>query len=232
MKVAFMIPITSRGKNWKSINESYLITSTLKTFIETKSDNIEYGFYLGFDSDDPLFSKEINIILLEKLFEKINVKLNITKYMNIPKGHLTIMWNILYKKAYDDNYDYFYQCGDDIIFKNKNWINETINMLKKNNDIGVSGPKNWDRDILTQTMVSRKHYEIFGFLFPESIINWYCDDWLSNVYKPNYYTVVSDNIAENICTHGRYPIINNTDNYKIELEKGKNILNQIINKFT
>ena len=33
------------------------------------------------------------------------------------------MWNILFKKAYNDNCDYFYQCGDDILFKTKGWNN-------------------------------------------------------------------------------------------------------------
>ena len=29
------------------------------------------------------------------------------------------MWNVLFKQAYDDGCDYFYQCGDDIEFKTK-----------------------------------------------------------------------------------------------------------------
>ena len=38
---------------------------------------------------------------------------------NIKKGHLTAMWNVLFKQAYDDNNDYFFQCGDDINFHTK-----------------------------------------------------------------------------------------------------------------
>ena len=29
--------------------------------------------------------------------------------------------------------------------------------------------------------------EIFGFFFPEEIKNWYCDDWITNIYYPNYF---------------------------------------------
>ena len=67
------------------------------------------------------------------------------------------MWNILFKKAYDDNYDYFYQCGDDIEFNNSKQIFDlSIENLKKKNNIGVSGPYtiNGKRTILTQSFVS------------------------------------------------------------------------------
>ena len=35
---------------------------------------------------------------------------------------------------------------------------------------------------LTQTLVSRKHYNIFQFYFPEEIQNWFCYNWLNDVY--------------------------------------------------
>ena len=55
---------------------------------------------------------------------------------------LTAMWNVLFKQAYDDNNNYFFQCGDDINFHTKNWITDSIAILKSNNDIGISGPVN------------------------------------------------------------------------------------------
>ena len=44
---------------------------------------------------------------------------------------LTKMWNYLFKIAYDEDYDYFYQTGDDINFKTKGWVNCSINILKQ-----------------------------------------------------------------------------------------------------
>ena len=38
----------------------------------------------------------------------------------VEKGHLTVMWNILYDNALQQNYDYFFQCGDDIEFNTSN----------------------------------------------------------------------------------------------------------------
>ena len=42
--------------------------------------------------------------------------------------------------AYDDNCDYFYQCGDDIEFMDKDWKKDCINILKSHNNEGVTGP--------------------------------------------------------------------------------------------
>ena len=52
------------------------------------------------------------------------------------------MWNILFQQSYDENCEYFFQCGDDMEFKTKGWINDGIKILKMNNDIGITGPVN------------------------------------------------------------------------------------------
>ena len=63
------------------------------------------------------------------------------------------------------------------------------------NNLGVVGPFDYgrflfERDrkvkqkfLLTQSFVSRLHYEIFGFYFDPAIKNWFCDDWITYVYK-------------------------------------------------
>ena len=96
------------------------------------------------------------------------------------------MWNVLFKKAYEDGCDYFYQCGDDICFKTEGWVNDCIKTLIKNRNIGLTGPINNNSSILTQAFVSRKHMEIFGWFFPKEIKNWCCDDWYNMVYYPKY----------------------------------------------
>ena len=69
-----------------------------------------------------------------KVFSNIEFKF-ITFDKNVEKGHVTKMWNIVFKVAYDENCDYFYQCGDDVEFKTKDWVNDSIAMLKANNNI-------------------------------------------------------------------------------------------------
>ena len=66
----------------------------------------------------------------------------------------------------------------------KKWY-ETCNNTKLD-DIGIVGPKNEHPYLLTQAMVSRVHYAIFNFLFPEYIFNWGCDDWINILYQPKY----------------------------------------------
>ena len=189
LQIAFLIPITSKGRNWTNLNESYLMNYTLSSFFQTKNNEYKYKFYIGFDHDDPLYSQINTIAILKEIFNKIDIELNIIVYKDIRKGYLTKMWNILYEKAYNDNNDYFYQCGDDIHFQTQNWIKDSIEILQKNNDIGVSGPNNVQLNdtILTQAMVSKKHYQIFGYLFPPNIINWYCNFLIYiNFYYSNF----------------------------------------------
>ena len=97
------------------------------------------------------------------------------------------MWNILFKYAYDQGCDYFLQCGDDINFKSKYWVDDAIQILEKNNGIGVAAPICNNPTILTQSFVTRKHMEIFGWYFPEEIVNWFCDNWINAVYKPSHW---------------------------------------------
>jgi len=75
------------------------------------------------------------------------------------------------------------------------WVTNCVETLQSNNDIGVTGPLDWGRELfkrqvnpyqkllLTQTFVSRKHMEFFGFYYPSEIINWWCDDWITNIYS-------------------------------------------------
>jgi hypothetical protein len=119
------------------------------------------------------------------------------------------MWNILFKNAYNNNCDYFYQCGDDIVFNTNNWVKDSIEVLKKHNDIGLSGPVNNNARILTQAMVSRKHMDIFGWFFPEEIINWCCDDWYNIVYSPKYLFILKNHYCSNEGGNPRYEIDNN-----------------------
>jgi hypothetical protein len=122
------------------------------------------------------------------------------------------MWNILFEKAYKEGYEYFYQCGDDIIFKTKGWINDSIKMLESKNNIGLTGPINNNNRILTQSFVSRKHMEIFGWYFPIEIKNWCCDDWYNMVYHPKYLYPLNQHYAENGGGAPRYDI-NNDKNF-------------------
>lgn len=221
MKVGFIIPCTSKGCNWSSVKRSYLYQLTLKTFVQTMDHGHDYHFYIGIDRDDPIFSnkKEQRVIRSEYANKNLHIDFYV---MDAPKGYLTKMWNQLFKIAYDEGCDYFYQCGDDISFRTKGWVNDCIRKLQENGDIGLTGPVNNNNRILTQAFVSRKHMEIFGEFFPESIKNWCCDDWYNWVYQPDHFFVLTQHFCSNEGGRPRYDVDQNPEfwnNYQINVGK-------------
>ena len=191
--------MTSIGRDWENIEESYFYQIFLRSLIGTTTSKYFYKIYVVIDNDDNLFFNEDfkNLETLEILF---NISIIKIVNHNVKKGHLTKLWNLAFKKAYSDGCQYFYQCGDDIQFVTFNWIDDCINQLTANQQIGITGPLDLGRlntnkiyqpgqeyFLQTQTFVSRKHMEIFGYYFPEEIKNWFCDDWITKVYYPKYF---------------------------------------------
>ena len=234
MKIAFLIPSTTKNRPWKKMEETYLYSIFGESFLNTLSDDIDYSIYINIDIDDPIYSKKEEKEKFERFIgEKAKIKW--IDDGQVQKGFLTLMWNYLFEKALEDNNEYFYQCGDDIWFEDKDWIKECIVQMKKQNDIGICGPINPPNyRILTQTFVSRKHYEIFQCYFPVQIKNWWCDDWINFVYYPQYVTKLKKTNAANKGGESRYVRPNETVNLKYKsiclklVKKGKNRLNSYI----
>ncbi len=212
MKIGILIPSTSNGRNWTSSLESYLYSLTLKTFLITYNQEHSYKFYIGIDRGDKIYdnpSQQQHIYRFMNIMK--NVEIEFVHMDGIPKGHLTKMWNRLFQKAYDENCDYFFQCGDDIAFRTKGWINDCIITLENSAGIGMTGPINNNPAILTQSFVSRKHMELFGYYFPEEIVNWYCDDWMNEVYiKLRRFYPLKNHFCENLGGNPRYNVNNDT----------------------
>ena len=210
-KIALLIPCTSKNRDWKNIKESYLYNYTMKTFLLSCDKEHNYIFYIGIDRGDTVFDNLQNqeeIIKFKKVFKNIEFKFI---YMDdVKKGHLTKMWNILFQRAYDDECSYFFQCGDDMIFATKSWVNDCIEILKKHNGFGLAGPINNNSRILTQAFVSRRHMEIFGWFFPEQIMNWCCDDWYNFVYRPELLFPLRSHFCDNRGGPPRYEIDGDT----------------------
>ncbi len=231
-----LIPSTSKGRNWTTIQESYLFKHTLKSFLLTYDKSHKYTFYIGIDRDDRIYDNKINIDYFIKFAKvMINIDINFVYMDNIPKGHLTVMWNKLFKIAYDDECEYFFQCGDDIEFKTNGWVEDCISKLQENNNIGLVGPVNNNPRILTQSFVSKKHMELFGYYFPPEIINWFCDDWINEVYRSiNKFFPLENHLCINVGGTPRYnvnnKICNNNNEFNIENNKMRNICTNIVKR--
>lgn len=230
-KIGLLILATSKNRdNWVSIKDTYLFNLTLKTFLLTMNKEYEYIFYIGIDKNDRIFddsAQQEEILRFNSVFKNVIFKFVVIE--NIEKGYVTLMWNELYKLAYDNNCNYFYQCGDDIEFKTKDWIKDCIIKLKENNDIGLTGPINNNSRILTQAFVSRKHMEIFGWFFPKEIKNWCCDDWYNMVYHPKYLYPLHNHLSLNNGGAPRYDIHNQknfTGNNQMIFQRNTQMLRQ------
>ena len=215
LKIAMLILATSKNRDaWVNIKDSYLYKMTLKSFLLTLDKEHEYIFYIGIDKDDRIFDKKYEqnqITNFSKVFK--NVEFVFITMENIEKGYVTLMWNKLFEDAFKRECNYFYQCGDDMEFKTKGWINDCIKVLKENNNIGLAGPINNNNRILTQAFVSRKHMDIFGWFFPKEIKNWCCDDWYNMVYHPKYLYPLYNHTAVNMGGQPRY-VINNDGKFR------------------
>jgi len=220
MKIGILIPSTSNNRDWKSYRESYLYNLTLKTFLLTYDKEHEYVFYIGIDCGDKIYDNPMEVEGIKRFVSVMqNVTIDFVYMDGITKGHLTKMWNRLFEKAYSENCEYFFQCGDDISFRTKGWINECIQTIILANGLGMTGPINNNPRILTQSFVSRRHMEAFGYYFPEELLNWYCDDWINEVYKNvNRFFPLRNHFCENLGGDPRYHI-NNDPNFQINSVK-------------
>lgn len=220
MKIAILIPSTSKGRDWATYKDTYLYEKTLKTMLLTYDKEHTYQLYIGIDVGDRIYDTESVKHQIHRFVSIIqNVEIEFVYMTGIPKGHLTVMWNRLFQKAYDAGFDYFFQCGDDIEFKTAGWTNACIDALAKSDGIGVAGPINNNARILTQSFVSRKHMDLFGYYFPPEIINWCCDDWINDVYKGiGAFYPLSNHLCINVGGPPRYDI-NNDPTMSLNINK-------------
>lgn len=209
VRVALLVPVCSKDQNYTSFENTCFMKNLYASWNETKSKLYEYKIFLGYDDDDTYYK---------------NHRQDMEKYTDIQVVELTgcknapaFAWNKLFKEAYDAGYDYFFQIGDDAIINNSGWTEQFIAKLQDWNNCGVVGPcdpvnhfsriKKGERVILEVSFVSRVHYELFNTYFHTDIQNWYCDDWISEVYKQNNRFYLFSNLTyTNSIRNNRYII--------------------------
>ena len=236
--VALLVATTSN--RYKNVDDLPLFKIFLPSFLKSINTNYTYIIYIGYDNGDPLYDIK-NSEVTNKIINQIadhNVKLKYHNYENNVKSPCLI-WNNLYKQAYMDGCDYFYQLGDDILFISNGWTDIFIDALKNSSvgtDIGVVG--GWDINIckglpirLTQAFVSRKHYEIFGYLYPEVFKNWFSDDWITYVYQKYNLTICKHITLKNSGGHERYVVDHSAEHiFKEEIKRGEEKIEKYLSR--
>jgi hypothetical protein len=208
--IGIIIPTTSNKRNFKTAKDIDFFTILMPGFLSNCSNKYNYDFYLGIDHDDAFFLKEEKNIIAH--FKKItngktNFSIRLEKMYNL-KGKVGAIWSNLANTAVENNAEYLYQMGDDIKILTPNWEVTFINQLKKVNNIGVTGPMDINnKRLLTQSFVHKTHLKIFGKYYPEKIENWYIDDWISDVYKPDRYFMIKNIKVRNSGGPPRYNVV-------------------------
>lgn len=174
-KVAFCVPSTTNKRDWNCIRDTYLFQILLPSITKLTND-YDVSVYVGYDHDDRLYSN----VSLPLMYDDINIIWNTYDgYKGDPCG----IWSDLSMNAITDGFDYFMCCGDDIVFdKNIGWMGRFIKALKKNNNVGYSAGWSNNDAIPTQFLFHKTHFEIFGWVFPPQIKNYYCDDFIYELY--------------------------------------------------
>ena len=229
--IGILIPTTSNKRSFKNVEEIDFFKIFMPSFLKHCSNNYNYNFYLGIDHDDPFFTKQHKNIINH--FKKVtnnksNFSISIEKMYNL-KGKVGEIWSNLAKTAINNN-EYLYQLGDDINFLTSGWEKIFINKLKEFNNIGVVGPLDLkNMHVLSQSFVHNTHLKIFDKYYPDRIQNWYIDNWIQDVYKPNRFFMFKDIQVENNGGLQRYEIKRHDPNdLKVLVESGQKKIDIIL----
>jgi hypothetical protein len=141
-----------------------------------------------------------------------------------------VAWNALFRRAYDDGADFFYQLGDDLALVTAGWARDFPAALLLNPTrpgLGVTGPVDTQVGgrILTQSFVSRQHMEVFGAYYPSAFRNWWSDDWITQVYAPEHTRLWTHHFVRNGRGWPRYHVdFASRSRLEAEVERGRTAL--------
>jgi len=210
MNIAILVPVCSRGQNYTNLSSTPFLKYLLPSFLKYKDDAYTYTFFIGYDNTDKFYSE--NIYLLPDMCNNIDMKL---VELNGCEHKPAKAWNMLFNEAISDDFDYFYQIGDDVIIESP-WTNIFVTILEESKNIGVVGAchlqnylqrKNGGMPaVIENAFVHKTHFHIFGTFFDKRIDNWFCDNWITEIYKPDFSNHLNDLFVKNMIIDNRYEI--------------------------
>lgn len=193
--IAILTPVCSRNQNYKNFKNIPFVNYLHKSLLSTINSQHEYTIFIGIDSTDKFYVKHFGDFLFLNAPANLVIKPIILRDCEHKPA---FAWNKLFQEAYNRGHDYFFQIGDDVEIAG-DWTNKFIESIELNDGVGVTGClEKWNAACrrakgqplcLENAFVGRKHYELFGSFFNEIIENWFCDEWITQVYSPDYVTV-------------------------------------------
>jgi len=180
---AFLVPTTSRNREWNDITETYLNTVLFRTMEQTPM-GVDITVFVGYDTNDPIFSDKEQQLKLNAVYMNFNI---IWCPMEPDPGNVVRIWNELASIARKHKFMWYMVLGDDIrLPRDGAWLRLFQKNIKKNNYIGWAAGWSNNDEIATQFLIHDTHLQIMEFVYPPQIKNWYCDNWLFEVYPKKY----------------------------------------------
>ena len=187
---AFLVPSTTRNRNWEDIEETYLCNTLFRTLDQHCPDS-DISVFVGYDSDDPILSDQGNRFKLNTIFKNFEI---IWVECEPDHGNVVGVWNKLCKKAMEAGFEWFMVLGD-----------------------------------ATQFLIHRTHWNIFEFVFPPQIRNYFCDDFMNEIYPKRYRYWRQDFPLYNTGGQPRYIPNNDRKLCQFLLRRHKKGLNEFLN---
>ena len=180
--VAILIPVTTRKIKTPSLQTLPLMTESIPSIIATVESNFNYKVYVGTEQNDFLATQ------LDEIKSMSAGNVDIIP-MIVKGGTENRAVNEIARQAYKDGVEFMCRINDDTTFITKYWTSFGIKTLAnfKPTNVGVVGPtcRQGLTDILTHDMVHRTHMDIFFYYYPPVLENWWIDNWIDSIYKPN-----------------------------------------------
>jgi hypothetical protein len=177
--------------NYENVASCSLINNLYESL--KKLDISKYTFIIGIDDDDDFYNKNI-----DELKSSLPDNFHFHFLNNYDKSYVCIV-NQLANIAINEYYaEYLHIFADDLNVYELNYINTFIEWFKKHNNVGLGWciDENWPT-FCTHPFINKTHVEILGYLYPSSIKNVGCDDWIAEVYKNLNRIIKSENAVIN-----------------------------------
>lgn len=163
VRIALIIPITSKGFDKSQWREMPLFKAFLPSLLRTAERGYHYTLFFGANEGDPFFDTTTAAAAaaaastsLQSLFAEAVASVDMSSSQSFVVDYVTVLaakeitgsksLSILFADptwaAYHAGYDYFYLLNDDLEISSKRWTSDFINALRKNPiypNLGVAG---------------------------------------------------------------------------------------------
>lgn len=179
-EIRLLIKLTSRSRPLRCIE-------TLESIYSNMSDNKNFTVMLSIDSDDNSLD--------DSFYAKVDSFPQLIKYRGLSKNKIDAINRDVDKFNY---WDVLVNVSDDQVFIVKDY-DESIRYHMHQNFPDTDGvlhyPDNNRSDLMTMSIIGRKHYQRFGYIYHPSYSSLYCDNEAQEVAKMlNCYKFVDERI--------------------------------------